>query len=462
MTDPVDIPPQHYEAECAVLGAVLLDNAAGAAVLEDLADDDFYFKQHRCISAAMRDLTSTNQPVDILTLTERLKAKGDLDNAGGASYVASLSNSVPSAANVEHYAKIIRDKRTLREIRHAATEILSRIREGGETDEIVAEAEKSILDAAQRKGGVRWVREVDVLREVLRRANDYDSPSERAITTPFPSIDAHVRVRRSDVVVAAAATGGGKSMFMGQWATHIGTGPKARPVAVVSLEMDPTELVERRLMDMGSLELDEVLRPRNVPAAERMLAASNVIGATSRIEYLEGAWDIRQVFRAALRRRKELGDLACVILDYLQILHFDREWGDTRDQQIGYVTRAAKRFAKDEGIPVIIASQLRRIDGRLPTKEDLRESGNIGNDANAVLIFYVPGFIQGTDEFEKGDKRTAKCLIAKQRQGRSMVEVPLQQYFEYGRFIEPPAEEMSAAERQQELPIKDRKRGYHR
>lgn len=429
--------PHNREAEQAILGAILRDNGAFDAA-RALQPDDFFMFAHRPLFAAMRHMLENGTRVDLVTIYEELKRRDEIDRVGGSDYVSSLLDVVPSSANAPHYVAIVSRLALRRRVisAHANASQLA-------FDDTLDQAElfamiESELAAIQTTGQVRIRNEYQIAKELIRNATSDDAPptlGDRAVTTPWRRVDEVLRIHPDDVVVIAGSSSSGKSILMGQWAGHVGRGEKAQNVLVASLEMSGEQMVQRQLMAAGSMFLDDVYKPRNDHETTKLFKTGDKLKG-SRVEYLDRCWDLPTILReaAAMKRREGLGML---VIDYLQIIDFSREWGDRRDEQIGMATRRMKRFASEHQVPVVFASQLRRHDGREPTIEDLRESGNIGNDANTVLIVYRPGKMEGTPEFKQGDLRTIKLIVAKQRQGQADVVVELVQQFEHARFADP-------------------------
>ncbi len=442
------VPPNNLGAEIAVLGSILLDNRVLELLPPTFGAGDFFRAPHQVIYEAMLALSAKEQPIDVLTLTEHLRETGRLGAASGAAYLAGLTAQVPSAANATRYAEVIQQKALRRRLMHAHSEGVRLAQDDTVDVQSLLSRSEEMLALAVANAEVKRRREADVVRDLLARAQGADDqPVRAAIRTGLPTLDRFLRISEEDVVVVAAPTGGGKSIFMEQVAGENGMCDGARAVLIASLEMSGHQLGERRLMDAGSLTIDDVRNPRTNDAASRLVSAVEEVARTSRVEYLQGCYDLGAILREALRWHRQLlaqsagkEGLAAVVVDYVQILDLDADSGDIREQQIAHATRTLKRFASRHKIPVIVASQLRRTNGRVPTKDDLRESGAIANDADAIVILYIPGLVEGTEEYKRNDKRTALAIIAKQRQGPSWVEIELVQVFEHARFAEKPVE----------------------
>lgn len=430
--------PHDRTAEVATLGALLIRNEALYDLPAEFRAEDFYFRQHLDLFAVVAEMVTGGKPADEVTLIAELKARAMLDAVGGVEYVVALRDACPSASVIDRYAGIVQQharRRRLIHAHHEATQLAQD--ELVPLDELQGRIEELLL-AAQIGEAEGRIRERDVVRRLVQEAQQRergDLKSKRAVRFGIGGVDQALTVHESDVVVVAADTGGGKSVMLSQFARANGVGPEARPVLVASLEMGEDELGYRRLMDVASLDYPSLVRPVGTEAAQRLIRGADVVVGTSQVEYLR-SYDLAMILREGLRMKRKHG-LAALVLDYLQILDFPSSWGGTRDQQIGKATRMMKRFAAENRVPVIVASQLRkRENGRAPTKEDLRESGNIGNDANAVVILDIPGLVEGTPEHKNGDKRTARCLIAKQRMGQANVFIPLVAEFEHARFVD--------------------------
>ena len=430
------IPPQNLEAEQAVLGTVIHDPPTFDAV-RHMRAEDFYFSPHRHVFDALMGMIENGVPVGLVTLRDELVKRGEDQKAGGPSYLAQLTSSAQSTALLPHTAAIVAKLALRRRLIHAHAEAIEFAHDATlEMPDVFAKIEAE-LGRVQNTGLVRIRSAGEIAKQLIRVSTSDDKPrtlADRALTSPWLSLERELRVHPDDVGVIAGSSSSGKSMLMGQWADHVAWGEKAQNVMVASLEMSGEQMVQRQMMHRGNLLLDDVYSPRNDAETKKLYAVGDAL-QQSRVRYLDRCWDLPTILReaAAMKRREGLGLL---VIDYLQIIDFSREWGDRRDEQIGMATRRMKRFASEHQVPVIFASQLRRHDGREPSLEDLRESGNIGNDANWCLIVYRPGKIEGTPEFKREDLRTVKLILAKQRQGRSDVYVELVQQYEYARLAD--------------------------
>ena len=415
------IPPQNLEAEASALGGILLENEAINRVLEILTEGDFYRESHRKIFRAMLELTDRAEPIDLITLSELLKARGDLDAVGGSAYLASLADQVPTAANIAHYARIVREKAILRQLIQSATEIATRgFEEQGNVDEFLDAAERVIFDIAEKKIKASFVSVGDMIKDTLKAVERLYERKElvTGVPTGFKDFDKLTAgLQPSELIIIAGRPSMGKTAFALNIATYAslnaGTG-----VAVFSLEMAREQLVLRMLCSEARVDNSKVragyLGERDFPklanAAGRLHEALIYIDDTPAISVLELRAKARRLIRD---RDKKVG---LVIVDYLQLM---RGMGNAsnREQEISEISRSLKALAKELRVPVIALSQLnRRVEDRgdrRPMMADLRESGAIEQDADVIAFIY-------RDEVynqKSPDKGIAEIIVAKQRNG---------------------------------------------
>jgi replicative DNA helicase len=415
------VPPQNLEAEASVLGGILLENEAINRVLEIIAPVDFYRESHRKIFRAMMELTDRSEPADLITLSELLKGKGDLEAVGGSAYLASLADQVPTAANIAHYARIIREKAILRQLITSATEIATRgFEEQGNVDEFLDAAEKVIFDIAEKKIKASFVSVGDMIKDTLKAVERLYERKEMVtgVPTGFKDFDKLTAgLQPSELIIVAGRPSMGKTAFAlniaANAALNAGMG-----VAVFSLEMAREQLVLRMLCSEARVDNSKVragyLGERDFPklanAAGRLHEALIYIDDTPAISVLELRAKTRRLIRD---RDKKVG---LVIVDYLQLM---RGMGNAsnREQEISEISRSLKALAKELRVPVIALSQLnRRVEDRgdrRPMMADLRESGAIEQDADVIAFIY-------RDEVyntKSSDKGVAEIIVAKQRNG---------------------------------------------
>jgi replicative DNA helicase len=414
------LPPQNVEMEQSVLGAILQENNALVKVLEVLDARDFYQDAHRWIFEGMIELFEENMPIDLLTVTERLRKKDRLEAIGGAAYLAELVELVPTAAHVWHHAQVVREKAVLRSLIHTATTIVTDSYEDSEDVEMLLDrAEQAIFEISQRRVSTGFVHINAVLKGSFKRIEQLYERKElvTGVPTGFVEFDRRTAgLQPSDLIIIAGRPSMGKTALCLNIAQHVGI-QVGRPVAIFSLEMSREQLVMRMLcaearIDSSKLRTGFLSRedwPRLTKAAGVLSEARIYIDDTP----AQSSLDIRAKAR---RLRVELGDLALVIIDYLQLMQ-GRSRSENRQQEISEITRALKALAKELQVPVVALSQLSRaVEQRKPPRpqlSDLRESGAIEQDADVVaLIYRAEVYEEETDK-----KGIAEIIIGKQRNG---------------------------------------------
>src|SRR5437867_4630529 len=415
------VPPQSLEAEEAVLGGILLDNAALDRVTELVQADDFYREAHRKVFRAMLDLSARNEPADLITLAEVLKARSELADVGGSAYLAELAERVPTAAHVAQYARIVRDKSILRGLIGAATQIAMHGYEGSrDVAEMLDRAEQLIFGISDRKVKPEFVRISDLLVESLKTIERLYEQKQAVTGVPsgFHDLDnLTAGFQPSDLVIVAGRPSMGKTALCLNIAEHAALRADVG-VAIFSLEMSKEQLALRMLCSESRVDLKRVrtghLSDREFPklamAAGRLGDASIFIDDTPALSILE--------LRAKARRLKRdpATKLGLVIVDYLQLMR-STEGKDSREQEISEISRSLKALAKELNVPVIALSQLnRQVESRNPPKPrlaDLRESGAIEQDADVIAFIYREEvYVEDTDK-----KGLAEIIVAKQRNG---------------------------------------------
>jgi replicative DNA helicase len=415
------VPPQNLEAECSVLGGILLENDAINQVLELLRPEDFYRESHRKIFRATIELSDRNEPVDLITLSDYLKGRNELEAVGGTAYLASLADSVPTAANISYYARIVREKSILRSLISTATDIATRgYEEQGSVEEFLDRAEKVIFDISEKKIKASFVAVGDMIKDTLKTVEKLYERKEMVtgVPTGYEDLDRLTAgLQPSDLIIVAGRPGMGKTAFALNIATNAAfTGIGA---AVFSLEMAKEQLVLRLLCSEARVNSSKVrsgyLGERDFPqlakAAGRLHDAPIYIDDTPAISVLE----LRAKARRLLRdRSKKVG---LIVVDYLQLM---RGMGNAnnREQEISEISRSLKALAKELAVPVIALSQLnRRVEDRgdrRPMMSDLRESGAIEQDADVIMFIYRDEVYNKSDDSKKG---VAEVIVAKQRNG---------------------------------------------
>ena len=415
------MPPASVEAEQAVLGAMLLKPDAVTTAAEELTADDFYRETHRLIFEAMMDLKERTEPVDLVTLTEQLKKADKLTKIGGIPALSLIANSVPTAANVQYHARIVREKAQLRSLIHAATEIAGAAYEDAEdVEDIMDSAEKRILEVASGKRSKDFVPLQDILLNTLEQieARYSNKGSITGLPTGFTELD-HLTagLQKSDLILVAARPSMGKTAFTLNIAAHVVLRAK-EPVAFFSLEMNKEQLVQRLICSEGRIdsqrlrvgELDDKDWGDLIDTANRLSAAPLYIDDTPGITVME--------LRSKARRLKAEQGLSLIIIDYLQLMQGrTSKSGDNRQQEISEISRSLKALARELDVPVIALSQLSRsVEARQvkrPMLSDLRESGSLEQDADIVMFLYREDYYDPETE----NKNITEVIIAKHRNG---------------------------------------------
>lgn len=415
------LPPQNLEAEQSVLGSILLENSAANRVFEILSERDFYSEAHRKVFIVIRDLSEKNEPVDLITLSNALKDKNLLDSVGGTTYLASLVDNVPSAANAANYAKIIKEKAILRGLITSATEIIDSCYEtGSDVNNILDNAEHSIFEISENKVRQDYFPIRDIIKDSFRSIEDLYSRQQliTGVPTGFDKIDdLTAGLQRSELIIIAGRPGMGKTAFALNIALHAAMETQI-PTAVFSLEMSKEQLAFRLLSSEARVDaqrlrkgfLGETDWPKLTTAAGRLSDAPLYIDDTPAITVLE--------MKAKSRRLKADKGLGLVVVDYIQLMRSSYSH-DSREREISDISRSLKALAKELNVPVVALSQLNRQvesrPNRRPQMADLRESGAIEQDADVIAFIYRDEvYNKSEDNIYKG---IAEIIIAKQRNG---------------------------------------------
>jgi replicative DNA helicase len=416
------LPPQNLDAEMSVLGAMLLDREAIGHAIEAITADSFYKESHAKIYSAVIELFDANQPVDIVTLSEHLGKRKELEAVGGASYISMLLDAVPSAANIVHHLRIVRDKSLLRKLIIAASGIVSRCYDGVEdVNELLDGAEKEIFEIVQRRDTQGFVKVSDLIKHSIETVESLYQKKEyvTGVPTGFSDLDTITAgLQPSDLIIIAARPSMGKTSLALNIAEHAAIVGKI-PTAIFSLEMAREQLVLRMLCSLARVNAHNVRTgfisekhdfPKLVNAAGKLAAAPIYIDDSPSISVLE--------MRAKARRLASREKIGLVIVDYLQLMRSYARKVENRQQEISEISRSMKALARELGVPVIVISQLNREaearpDHR-PRLSDLRESGAIEQDADVVMLLVREEYYEPDNEEAKG---RAEVIIAKQRNG---------------------------------------------
>lgn len=408
------LPPQNIEAEQSLLGALLIDKDAIVSIGEALSVDDFYkLEQHGSVYAAILELFEKREPIDLVTVTERLKSSGKLDKIGGSAYLAELVNKVPTAAHVESYAKIIKEHAVRRRLISLATRSVDMAYdEGIEVSDVLEDTEQSVFAISQQHVKRDFIQLRDALAQSFDRLDELQKTSGklRGIPTGFRDLDNKLAgMQNSNLIIFAARPGMGKTSFALNIAQHAAV-QGGFPVGIFSLEMSQEELVDRLLVAQADIDawklktgrLDEKDFDRLSHAMGQLAEAPLFIDDTPGLS-------ISEVRTKARRLQAEHG-LKFLIVDYLQLMH--GRTTDNRVQEVSEISQSLKNLARELKIPVLALSQLsRQVESRgikKPQLSDLRESGAIEQDADVVMFIYR----EDSDNFE-----SVKLDIQKHRNG---------------------------------------------
>jgi replicative DNA helicase len=412
------VPPQNLEAETSVLGSILLDKEAVVKVADVLVPDDFYSDAFRIIFEEMLWLYEHHQPIDIITLTNKLEEKGKLEEIGGATLLSQLANSVPSAAHVVNYAKIVSDKALLRRAITAANDVIQLAYSSTEDpEEVLDKAEQKIFAVSERHFKENFTSIKTVLTDSFDRIDELhkDKDKLRGIPTGFANLDGILAgLQPSDLVIVAGRPSVGKTAFTLNIAHNVAIKEQI-PVAIFSLEMSKEQLVDRMLASEAGIDSWK-LRTGNLDDND-FLKINHALGALAEAPlYIDDSSIINVMeMRTKARRLQSEHGLGLIIIDYLQLMSGNNP--ENRVQEVSAISRALKGLARELNVPVVALSQLSRAvesrPSKVPMLSDLRESGSIEQDADVVMFVYRE---EVYDE-ETTRKNITDILVRKHRNG---------------------------------------------
>ena len=414
------VPPQNLEAEESVLGGILLDPDALDRIIEVMSAADFYRDAHRTIFETMLALSERGEPIDLITLSDALKARGQLPQVGGATFLAELGDKVASAANVAHYARIVRDKAVLRSLIRVSGEIVGRCYDSqDDIEQFLDEAERLIYDVSEQRIRPAFFKVGDMIMDTIKTVEQLYERKEMVTGVPTGFLDLDQKtagLQPADLVIIASRPSMGKTAFALNIAQYVALQTNAT-VGVFSLEMAKEQLVMRLLCAEARVDNAKVRAgylaerdfPRLAMAAGRLAEAPIFIDDTPGLNVLE--------LRAKARRLKREHDLGVVIVDYLQLMRGLDQKQENRVQELAEISRGLKALAKELQVPVVALSQLnRQVETRgdkRPIMSDIRESGSIEQDADVILFLYRDEMYHA----DSADEGTAEIIIGKQRNG---------------------------------------------
>lgn len=418
------VPPQNIDAERSVLGALMLDKDAIIKVANLIRLGDFYKDDHNAIYEAMVELYEQREPIDVLSLSNRLEEKKLLDKVGGSSYLTDLVNSVPSSSNIVHYAKVVQKKSTLRKLITTASEIVELgYNESEDVEKVLDEAEQKLFSVSQKYIKQDFVPIKSILEAAFNRIDELHKGDHklRGIPSGFPDMDNILAgFQKSDLVIIAARPSIGKTTLALDLARQVSIGEKI-PVGIFSLEMSSDQLIDRMLAAQSGVDLWR-LRTGNLKSEEgdddfqRIGEAMGILSEAPIFIDDAGSSNVMEI-RTMSRRLQAEHNVGLIIVDYLQLMEGRSGGGDNRVNEISEISRALKQLAKELNIPIIALSQLSRaVESRspqIPKLSDLRESGSIEQDADIVMFLY-------REDREKPDtpnKNIVEIHVAKHRNG---------------------------------------------
>jgi len=432
------VPPHSVEAEMSVLGSMMLDRHAVGEALQVVKAEDFYVPSHQVIARVLIDLYDKNVPIDFVTMLDALKARGGAEEVGGGEYLAQLAESVPSAANAEHYAKIVRNKALLRNFISTTGQLISEaFAEQRTTEEFLDHAEQMIFDVTERKETGKAEGLKDILQVAFEEIEQAAADGQTGLKTDFYKLDELLGgFQKGEMVVMAARPSVGKTSLAMNIVENAAV-LEGAPLAVFSLEMRRTEIAKRLLASRSGINSAKLKgHLSDGEYGQLMKTAGELAEAKIFIDDTPGQTMLD--IRAKSRRLKAQHDIRLVVIDYLQLVHPPR--GENRQVQVAEMSRGVKSLARELNIPVLCLCQLNREiehSERLPRLADIRESGAIEQDADVVLLLHRPQ--EKYTSSETGLTTDACIVIAKNRNGPTGI-VPLNFHPEYVRFVNPTME----------------------
>jgi len=418
---PYRLPPQNIEAEESIISAILIDNNTLLDVIEILAPEDFYRTAHQKIYAAITDLFDTTEPIDLVTLANKLKEKGQLEEIGSASYLARLVDTVPSAVNAQHYAKIVHDKASLRRLIEKANAIVKRcFEERGNADNIIDFAESSVFEISEKKSQQAFY---PISKLILGNIETLEeNQGNRSLVTGVPTGFSHLDnltsgLQNSDLIILAARPSMGKTALALNIARNAAVDANI-PVAIFSLEMSKEQLSLRMLCSEARIDSSRLRGGFfSMEDWHRLTDAAGILSETP--IYIDDSPSLTAMeIRAKARRLKMDKNIGLIVIDYLQLMQ-GRASAERRDLEISEISRSLKALAKELELPVLALSQLNRMleqrTDKRPRLSDLRESGALEQDADVVAFIYRDEVYNKEEDNPR--RGTAEILLSKQRNG---------------------------------------------
>ena len=424
------VPPHNEEAEAAVLGSILIDKEAILRVADIISQDDFYRDSHADIFDAMLGLYGKSEPIDIISISDRLGDAGKLERAGGQTYLARLAESVPTASHVVHYAKIVQRDSTLRRLIAASQEI-TRMGFGGDEDVSVLldQAEQKLFGVSQKHLKQNFVPIRDVMEEAFNRIDELhkEKGKLRGVSSGFKTIDNLLGgLQASDLVILAARPSCGKTSFALDIARNVAVRSK-KAVGIFSLEMSKEQLVDRMICAEANVDLWKMRTGRlsDRPGDDDFPRIAHALGVLSDAPvFIDDSPNVNIMeIRTKVRRlQKEHGQLGLIVIDYLQLMESQTKI-ENRTQEISAISRSLKGIAREMNVPVLALSQLNRAveltKPAIPKLAHLRESGSIEQDADVVMFIYRKSADRNyrPEDLAPEERHVAEIHVAKHRNG---------------------------------------------
>ncbi len=439
------LPPQAPELEEAVLGALMLEKDAFSIISDILKPESFYEETHQSIFGAIYNLAMQQKPVDVLTVVEELKKRGELESVGGAIYVAELTDKVASAAHVEYHARIIAQKYLARQLITFSSDVVNQaFDEMIDVDDLMQETESKLFEISQRNVKKDVVQINPVIKEALNNlqiaANREDGLS--GLQSGFKKLDEITSGwQNSDLVIIAARPAMGKTAFVLSMARNIAVDHNI-PIAVFSLEMSNVQLVNRLIMNVCQLD-GEKIKNGQLSDYEWQMFDRDITKLMDAPIFVDDTPSLSIVeLTTKARRLVKEHNIQCLMIDYLQLMNASGMRFSSREQEVSLISRSLKGLAKELDIPIIALSQLNRgvegrtgLDGKRPQLSDLRESGAIEQDADMVVFIHRPEYYRITEDREGNSLLgLAEIIVAKHRNGRTD-DVQLRFKSEFARFL---------------------------
>ena len=414
--------PHNLDAERSILGSILLDNHALDLASEKLRPEEFFLDQHRRIYERMVVLREVQQAIDLVTLTDELSRHGELEAAGGAAYLAQLVDGVPRVSNVEHYARIVREKALLRNLVHTAHSIQQKALEAEEgADDLLDNAESQIFQLAEERIRVGFVGVKDVVKESFERLHRILTEGRKitGLSTGYHQLDTLTSgMQDSELIILAARPSMGKTALALNIAENVAVrAEEPRTVAIFSLEMSKESLLLRMLSSHAKIDAHKFRTGRLGHADwNKMTVSLGQLGEAPLWMDDSGSSTVVEIGAKSRRLKRDKG-LSLIIVDYLQLVS-GRGRFSNRVEEVSSISRGLKALAKELKVPVLVLSQLTRAperEDRKPQLADLRESGAIEQDADVVMFIHRPNFYN--KDISEEERRQAELIIAKQRNG---------------------------------------------